>query len=201
MAIVGFTNAFNFIDGIDGLAASVGVLGAGTIAGAALLTGAQIVAPVAIAGASGGFLLRNLPPARVFMGDVGSQYLGFSLAGLALVYDRSAAAPASLVALAFLPIALDTGSTLALRILRGRAWSEAHREHVYQQLVHSGWSHGQTTVLYWLLTAATGAGALLCIGAPASTGWVYWALALPAIAIVLGLQARTSRQIINTEAS
>ena len=162
--IVGYTNAFNFMDGIDGLAggqALVTGLGMALIGSVvrgqrSVVSGQWSVAsdqwsvPLSfiIAGAALGFLPHNFPKARMFMGDVGSAPLGFLLAALVLWIARDHGwwllIPLGLLHANFV---LDTGITLARRILRGERWYEAHREHFYQRLIRSGKSHPFVTGL------------------------------------------------------
>lgn len=149
--IVGYTNAFNFMDGINGLAAGQAIVtgfGMALLAGLALhgYDGAPVLWSVAIASAALGFLPHNFPQARMFMGDVGSAPLGFLLAVLTLWLAMEAGAWL-LVPLALLHanFVLDTGITLLRRILRGERWYEPHREHFYQRLIRSGKSHAFVT--------------------------------------------------------
>ena len=160
--IVGYTNAFNFMDGINGLAAGQAIL---TGFGMALLAGlasgqwsvvssqwSTVSPPVlwslAIASAALGFLPHNFPRSRMFMGDVGSAPLGFCLAMLVLWLAMEAGAwmliPLVLLHANFV---LDTGITLVRRIIRGERWYDAHREHFYQRLIRSGKSHPFVTGL------------------------------------------------------
>ena len=151
--IAGYTNAFNFMDGINGLAggqAAITGLGMALIAG---LAGGQFNSPpeiwsLALAGAALGFLPHNFPRARMFMGDVGSAPIGFLLAVLTLWLARSVGwwllVPLALLHANFV---LDTGITLVRRILRGERWQDAHREHFYQRLIRSGRSHSFVTGL------------------------------------------------------
>jgi UDP-N-acetylmuramyl pentapeptide phosphotransferase/UDP-N-acetylglucosamine-1-phosphate transferase len=107
---------------------------------------------VAIAAAAAGFLPFNFPRARIFMGDVGSGGLGFALGALAVHCHATGAADAwTLVLIASVPL-LDAGLTLAHRMLRRRDWYTAHREHLYQWLVRSDFSHARVTTIYalWL---------------------------------------------------
>jgi UDP-N-acetylmuramyl pentapeptide phosphotransferase/UDP-N-acetylglucosamine-1-phosphate transferase len=149
--IVGYANAFNFMDGINGLAAGQAIV---TGFGMALLGGlalhgyheAPVLWSVAIGSAALGFLPHNFPQARMFMGDVGSAPLGFLLAVLTLWLAMEAGAwlliPLALLHANFM---LDTGITLLRRILRGERWYEPHREHFYQRLIRSGKSHAFVT--------------------------------------------------------
>jgi len=151
--VVGYTNAFNFMDGINGLAAGQAMM---TGFGMALLvsltlngySSAPVIGSVAIASAALGFLPHNFPRARMFMGDVGSAPLGFWLAILAL-WLAMVAGPWLLIPLMLLHanFVLDTGITLLRRILKGERWHEPHREHFYQQLIRSGKSHTFVTGL------------------------------------------------------
>lgn len=145
--VCGYTNAFNFMDGINGLAGFQGVITAGGMAWLALLAGATsdaspVVLALSISGACAGFLPYNFPKARGFMGDVASAPLGFLLAVLCLWIARDFG-PWLIVPLLMLHanFILDTGVTLLRRILRGDRWHEAHREHFYQRLIRSGASH------------------------------------------------------------
>jgi UDP-N-acetylmuramyl pentapeptide phosphotransferase/UDP-N-acetylglucosamine-1-phosphate transferase len=153
MYITVVTNVYNFMDGIDGLACAQAI-----VAGLALsIAGSQIhnplvaVAGVLLAAASAGFLVFNVPPARLFMGDVGSTFLGFSFAGLTLLGNIAVGGgrlPPEFGVVILAPFLFDSLVTLARRILRGERWYAAHRSHYYQRLVQCGLSHGQVTSLY-----------------------------------------------------
>ncbi len=158
--IVGLTNAYNFMDGIDGIAAGQAVVaGAGwTLIG--WQTGQPLTAALGmvIGACSLGFLGHNWPPARIFMGDVGSAYLGFTLAVLPLLWafqtKGQATGSALLVGTLLLwPFVFDTIFTFSRRLLKGEKVFEAHRSHLYQRLVLSGLSHRAVTLLYILLAA------------------------------------------------
>jgi Fuc2NAc and GlcNAc transferase len=136
--IVWMINLYNFMDGIDGVAGGEAV--AVTLAGAILLLGstghagaAIVVLPLLLAAAVLGFLPWNWPPARIFMGDVSSGYLGFMLAAMAVVMGQVSAPLA--FAWAILPgvFIADTTVTLARRLLRREKVYEAHRSHAYQR--------------------------------------------------------------------
>ena len=163
--VVVLTNVYNFMDGIDGLAASQAIVAGTATAVAGLLIANPVVAVGGslLAAASAGFALYNLPPARLFMGDVGSTFLGFSFAGLALLANIGVGGgklPNEFAAFLFAPFLFDSLVTLARRILRGERWYAAHRSHFYQRLVLAGLSHGQVTGLYTAL-AVIAAGAAL----------------------------------------
>jgi UDP-N-acetylmuramyl pentapeptide phosphotransferase/UDP-N-acetylglucosamine-1-phosphate transferase len=107
-----------------------------------------VLLSLVIAGACAGFLPHNFPRARMFMGDVGSAPLGFLLAALVVWIARDYGwwllIPLGLLHANFV---LDTGLTLARRVLRGERWYEAHREHFYQRLIRAGKSHPFVTGL------------------------------------------------------
>jgi UDP-N-acetylmuramyl pentapeptide phosphotransferase/UDP-N-acetylglucosamine-1-phosphate transferase len=154
--IVGLTNAFNFMDGSDGIA---GITAAAVAAGIAAAAAACAAGPVAViaaacAGASLGFLTSNWQPARIFMGDVGSAFCGFLLAVLPLAV-RADAVPEVLpvAALALWPFIFDTSLTLLRRLRAGENIFQAHRSHLYQRLVIAGWSHRAVASLYGGLAA------------------------------------------------
>jgi Fuc2NAc and GlcNAc transferase len=139
--IVGVTNIFNFLDGIDGFAGAQAVLGgiglvfAGADAAIAI-TGA------AIAGAAAGFLVHNWHPARIFMGDVGSTTLGFLFA--VLPWQTAGAERSSMLfytALLLWFFLADGGFTLLRRLTRGERVWQAHRSHLYQLMASRGTSH------------------------------------------------------------
>jgi UDP-N-acetylmuramyl pentapeptide phosphotransferase/UDP-N-acetylglucosamine-1-phosphate transferase len=158
--IVGLTNAYNFMDGIDGLAAGQAIIAAVTLAWLVQLqeTGFVTLAMLIIAGSVLGFVPHNWPPAQIFMGDVGSAYLGFTFAGLAVLTSSNGSKPLPFLAwvLVMAPFVFDTVATLISRIVRRQRWYEAHREHFYQRLINEGWSHLAVTRLYLGITAFLG---------------------------------------------
>jgi UDP-GlcNAc:undecaprenyl-phosphate/decaprenyl-phosphate GlcNAc-1-phosphate transferase len=153
LAIAWMINLYNFMDGADGLAGGMAVIGFGAYGVAALAGGDFSFAALnlSIAAAALGFLLFNFPPARVFMGDVGAIPLG----GLAAILDiagwQRGAWPWWLGFVIFSPFVVDASLTLTKRLLRGaRVW-QAHREHYYQRLVQSGWGHRKTAYAEYAL--------------------------------------------------
>lgn len=145
-------NFWNFIDGINGLVASQSAWIAAVLVVAFGLVGAWPWAMLAavFGGACLGFLPFNFPRARIFLGDVGSGGLGFACGALLLVAVGDGALPAWSALLVASAMALDAGLTLLSRMLRGRRWYTAHREHLYQWMVRSGLSHAQTTSIYFI---------------------------------------------------
>lgn len=157
-------NLHNFMDGIDALLAQQGVFVAAGL-GAIALSVAQpglAAAAFGVAAACLGFWFYNRPPARVFMGDVGSGAIGlllFALAAMLWRLDASLAWPALILASAFI---VDASLTLLNRFLRGRRWYAPHREHLYQWLVRSGFTHARSASFYlgWNLLVAAPMAAL-----------------------------------------
>jgi UDP-N-acetylmuramyl pentapeptide phosphotransferase/UDP-N-acetylglucosamine-1-phosphate transferase len=157
--IVGLTNAYNFMDGIDGIAGSQAV-----VAGLGwMLIGWQIGQPLVgifgllIAASSQGFLGHNWSPARIFMGDVGSAFLGYTFAVLPLIVAQVDPRIAVAGVLLLWPFLFDTIFTFLCRWYRGENVFVAHRSHLYQRLVIVGFSHRTVTLLYTAL-ALTGIG-------------------------------------------
>ncbi|MEQ7008245.1 hypothetical protein ABN028_18905 [Actinopolymorpha sp. B17G11] len=153
--LAGFTNAYNFMDGINGISALTAVVAGSWYAyvGWEWQVEQLGVLGLAVAGAAAGFLPWNLPRARVFLGDVGAYAIGMSLAGLAL-WAAIAGVPLWSASAPLLVYVVDTGWTLTRRIVCGRPWREAHREHVYQRLVDGGWSHTRSAMLSALAALA-----------------------------------------------
>lgn len=155
---VSLCNICNFMDGIDGIAAtesaSVGCWAAGALV---LLGSAAAGLPLVLAAASLGFLLHNFPPARIFMGDVGSFLLGGLLAVVGIVGEGEGL-PLWLFAALLLCFLFDSTYTLMRRAVRGENLLRAHRQHLYQRLVRRGWSHARVNGLVLLLNALLGIG-------------------------------------------
>lgn len=155
--IVGMTNAFNFMDGVDAMAGVTTAVASMAAAAAAWLVGEPNVCALAcvLGGASLGFLTVNWPPARIFMGDVGSTFCGFLLATIPLMTTATSEPRVGLiVALAASPFVLDTAVTLVRRLLRCENIFQPHRSHYYQRLVLAGWPHGMVSCLYGAAAAA-----------------------------------------------
>ena len=183
--IVGMTNAFNFMDGSDGMAATAAVVGGVGLAGLGLLTGSNMPLLLAafVAAAAGGFLVFNWQPARVFMGDVGSAFLGTFLAAIPLLFPESRR-PLVLVpaVLCLWPAIFDPFVTVIRRIAAGANPLVPHREFFFHRLVRSGVSHGVVAAIYGALAAA-GAAAGLVMLVPSAPPAVR--TAAPLVAVVL----------------
>jgi UDP-N-acetylmuramyl pentapeptide phosphotransferase/UDP-N-acetylglucosamine-1-phosphate transferase len=164
--IVSFVNAFNFMDGINGISCTEAIV-AGIAFGLVARREHQLalqVAAFALVAGSIGFAPFNFPRARVFLGDVGSYFAGAWLAVLVVIGLQTPIPAAAMLA----PIALyvaDTGVTLARRVHRHEVWYEAHHQHTYQRLVDLGWSHTQTTALmFTLVTLCSVLGSVSLLG-------------------------------------
>jgi UDP-N-acetylmuramyl pentapeptide phosphotransferase/UDP-N-acetylglucosamine-1-phosphate transferase len=156
--LVGFVNAFNFMDGVNGIAGTHALIGGVTYACLAgwRRDGFGVASGLALAAGAGAFLPFNAVRARVFLGDVGSYSIGAALAVLAA---RLVSLGVPIEAVAG-PVALylaDVAWTLQRRIRRGERWLEPHRTHVYQRWCDAGWTHQEVTVLTCALTV------LLCL--------------------------------------
>jgi Fuc2NAc and GlcNAc transferase len=183
LAVVGLvwlTNLFNFMDGIDGIAgseaASVGLVG-GALLLASGMTGLGGLT-LLTAAASVGFLGWNWPTARIFMGDVGSGFLGFVLGAIAIVSAKTGAVPLLVWILLLGVFVFDATATL-LRRFRREKFYEAHRLHAYQRAVAAGASHCTVTSLVLVLNAA--------LGVLATIAWLRPSAAPVMATIALGL--------------
>jgi UDP-N-acetylmuramyl pentapeptide phosphotransferase/UDP-N-acetylglucosamine-1-phosphate transferase len=160
--IVGLTNAYNFMDGIDGIAATQAViagLGWAVVASSVDDAFTAALALLVVAGALG-FLLHNWSPASIFMGDVSSAFLGFTFATLPLLWHGDRGRAPMIAFLLLWPFVLDTTFTFLRRLRNRERVFQAHRSHVYQRLIATGQSHAQVTRLYAILAVA---GAILAV--------------------------------------
>jgi Fuc2NAc and GlcNAc transferase len=141
--IVWSTNLFNFMDGIDGIAGSQAAV-VGSVAACLLAVHGDwamaVVAGVLVAAVSG-FLVWNWPPAKIFMGDVGSGFLGFTIAALAVASENRGSMPLAAWGILMAVFAVDATATLIRRMIRGEKWYAPHRQHAYQLIVQAGFSH------------------------------------------------------------
>ena len=169
--IVGMTNAFNFMDGIDGIAGITAVVALGVLAAGLWLAGEAFgsLVAAALAAAAAGFLVWNWQPAKIFMGDVGSAFLGYVIAVLPLVAGPEARRwLVPLAALVMWPFIVDTAFTLVRRFVNGENILQAHRSHIYQRMVIAGWSHRAVATLYGLASLVAGLVALSVLARQAS---------------------------------
>lgn len=170
--IVGLTNAYNFMDGIDLMAAGQAIAaGAGwAVLGNIVDSRDLILAGIVIAFAAAGFAIHNRPPARIFMGDVGSAFLGYLLATMAVVGSHGDPTLGMCGVLLVWPFVFDTGFTFLRRLRNREAIFKAHRSHLYQRLVIAGMTHMQVSLLYFVLDLiGIGCAIALITGVPHAT--------------------------------
>ncbi len=197
---VGLTNVYNFMDGIDGIAGAQAVVAGAAWAIAGVWLGVPLVAVTgaAVAAGSAGFLAHNWPPARIFMGDVGSAFLGFVFAALVVVAAVGAPPEVGgrvpLAALLFVwPFAFDAAFTMARRARRGENLLEAHRSHLYQRQVIAGRGHAATSGLYAALAAIAAAAGLLWLRGAYASGSIALAVLVGVAAVLLIVTVRCER--------
>jgi UDP-GlcNAc:undecaprenyl-phosphate GlcNAc-1-phosphate transferase len=159
---------YNFMDGIDGLAVGVGVIVTGFLAYIAWEVGNAdvFILSLLLGGSCLGFVWHNFPPAKIFMGDVGSTFVGYTLAVLALIANQSEQhgyIPLLVPVLLLGTFLFDTVVTLGRRILRKKKWYLSHREHYYQRMNNLGFSHLQITLGEYGVTILLGISVLLYI--------------------------------------
>jgi UDP-GlcNAc:undecaprenyl-phosphate GlcNAc-1-phosphate transferase len=165
--LVGITNAINLLDNMDGLAAGISVVACGFLVVTFLLNGqtSEAALPALLGGSALGFLFFNFNPAKIFMGDCGSMFLGFMLAGTALLSTNGRFRGVTSVLLApvlilMIPI-FDTCFVIATRTLSGRPVSQGGRDHTSHRLVALGTSDRRAVVTLYALAAICGAVALM----------------------------------------
>ena len=167
--IVWMVNSYNFMDGIDGLAGLQAVIAAASWCILCRILDMQGIYyfSVIIAAASMGFLVHNMSKSRIFMGDVGSAFLGFTFAALPLLGRTLASKSPDLLPIAAVLFVwfflFDSVVTLVRRGIRGEKVWLAHREHLFQRLVSSGLSHRFVTIIYAILASVLSLTALLSV--------------------------------------
>ena len=163
VAMIWLINLFNFMDGIDGLAISEALFVTGCFLVMPALSGHSVSSAllyVSLAGACAGFLALNWPPAKIFMGDAGSYFLGFVLGSLALRLSAETEIPVWTWLIVMAVFVADATVTLLRRVISGQRWYDAHRSHAYQILARRWNSHRAVTVaasfvnVCWLLPLA-----------------------------------------------
>jgi UDP-GlcNAc:undecaprenyl-phosphate GlcNAc-1-phosphate transferase len=207
--IVGLTNAFNMLDNMDGLAAGVGLIASALFAAAQVAVQSLFVPAVllVLVGALTGFLVHNRHPARLFMGDAGSNFLGFLLGALTIAgtyfrYDRSYSPYSVLAPLLVMAVPLyDMTSVIVIRLREGRSPFQGDRRHFSHRLVERGLTPPQAVRTIDLVTLAGGLGALLLhrLTAPGACVVVAQTVCLLGVVALLELSAKRPRPV-NAEA-
>lgn len=169
---VGVVNAVNWIDGLDGLASGVSGIAAAISFVICLYTGqpAAAMVTVALLGSLLGFLVYNFNPAQIFMGDGGSYFIGFVLAGVGVIgLVKSATATAILLPLLVLAVPLlDMSVVIFSRLYKGASPFVADKQHLHHRLLRTGLSHRCTVLVIYALALWGGSLAILCVGIPSS---------------------------------
>lgn len=195
--LVWVTNLYNFMDGMDGFAGGMTVLGFGFLGHVAWGSDSLIpLIAILIVGAAGGFLLHNKPPAKIFMGDAGSIMLGFLAGSLSVIGMHKGLFDFWVPVLIFSPFIVDATVTLFRRLLMGEKVWKAHRKHYYQRLVLAGWSHRKTVLAEYCLMISCGLSAIayLRAGEPARLAiLLIWVLVYAALILAVRLVERLSK--------
>ncbi len=185
--LLGLTNAYNFMDGVDGMAVTTALVASVAFAWITFQAGSHFVYLVSLVVVAGvlGFLPWNFPKARIFMGDIGSTFLGFTFACMAIIAARYDISHTSFLVIPLLlfHFVFDTSFTLTRRLFSGEKVTDAHRTHIYQLIQQMGFSHVQVTSIYMLLAVAQAGAAMYMMRELA--GGYRWLIFLPFFAIYL----------------
>jgi len=201
--IIGITNAINLIDGLDGLAAGVSTIALITIAVMAMIMGNVFVIATAsiLAASSLGFLFYNFHPAKIFMGDTGSLFLGFMISVLALLGFKNVAVVSLIIPVIILGIPIsDTFFAIVRRIRTKQPIMAPDKSHLHHCLLRSGFSHRQTVLIIYGLAILFGVAAVLFSQA---TVWgailliVVMLIAIELFVEVIGLAGKNYRPLLN----
>ncbi|MGG1664618.1 glycosyltransferase family 4 protein [Brevibacillus sp. NRS-1366] len=202
--IVGVTNAVNLIDGLDGLSAGVSAIAAGTMAVVAMLMGDYKVATYCfvLLGAILGFLYFNFHPARLFMGDTGSLFLGFNLAALSIMGFKEALFVSFIIPIVVLGVPLwDTFFAIVRRIVNKKPISSPDKGHLHHCLLNMGLSHRATVLTIYSISIFFGTMAILLTKTTKWTTIIVMVVLLIGIHLgteIVGLVSRRHRPLINT---
>jgi UDP-GlcNAc:undecaprenyl-phosphate/decaprenyl-phosphate GlcNAc-1-phosphate transferase len=187
--LVGIANAFNLIDGMDGLASGAALFSSMVILVVSLAGESQlmIVVTLVLCGSLAGFLRYNFNPASIFLGDSGALFVGFTLAALSVQGTQKATTAVAVITpiLAFgLPV-VDTGVTMARRLVSGRPLFQGDSEHIHHMLLARGWSQRYVALVLYAVCAAFGL--LATIFTKTSTPTTGFALFVIAVAVIIGV--------------
>jgi UDP-GlcNAc:undecaprenyl-phosphate/decaprenyl-phosphate GlcNAc-1-phosphate transferase len=201
--IIGIANAINLLDGLDGLAAGVSTIALISIAVMAMIMGnIFVVATAAILAASSlGFLFFNFHPAKIFMGDTGSLFLGFMIAVLALLGFKNVAVVSLIIPVIMIGVPIsDTFFAIVRRIRMKQAITTPDKSHLHHCLLRTGFSHRQTVLIIYALAILFGVAAVLFSQATIWGAILFIVLMLIAIELfveVIGLAGTNYRPLLN----
>jgi UDP-N-acetylmuramyl pentapeptide phosphotransferase/UDP-N-acetylglucosamine-1-phosphate transferase len=191
--IVWMVNSYNFMDGIDGIAGLQAVIAGIGWAILGVMLGMPVLYLFAgvLAAASLGFFVHNINPAHIFMGDVGSAFIGFTFAALPLMAREGVLKYPDLLPIAavlFLWFFIfDSLSTILRRLVRGEKIWTAHREHLFQRLVSAGFSHRSVTALYGLLASILSISVLVSVQVREDIGLIMFPVVIVLTSVILAL--------------
>ncbi len=201
--VMAITNALNFLDNMDGLCAGVALVAGLNLAVVGFQTGQAEMALLALAlsGAAGGFLVLNFPPARLYMGDAGSLFLGFSLSVLTVLFTFYRSGPVAsgrlygvLMPLFILALPVfDTVTVVAIRLREGRPVWKGDRNHFSHRLVALGMSKREAVLFIYLLTFCLGLASTLLVSLETVGAVTIFAIAV-IILVLIGLLERAGRR-------
>ncbi len=198
LAVAWITNLYNFMDGSDGLAGGMTVIGFGAYA--FLADDALGMLSTTISAGAAAFLILNFHPARIFMGDVGSIPIGFLAGSLGIVGWRDGSWPLWFPLLVFAPFICDATLTLGKRLLRGERLWHAHRDHYYQRLVRMGFGHRGTAYVEYVIMVSCAAAAIFAQSrSPAVQVAVIAGAIVVLIAIAIWVDIRWARYLRSSE--
>jgi len=172
--VIWMINLYNFMDGMDGFAGGMTVLGFSAYAVLGWQAGEPLFAMMSliVAASAAGFLVFNFPPAKIFMGDVGAAVLGFLSACLSLWAANEKIFPVWVAILVFSPFIVDATVTLLKRLVAGHKVWKAHRSHYYHRLVRLGWGHRKTVMWEYALMIATALSGYVAVLLPPQGQWI-----------------------------
>jgi UDP-GlcNAc:undecaprenyl-phosphate GlcNAc-1-phosphate transferase len=204
--VIGITNAFNLIDGLDGLSCGLGLISALTLFGVALISQryTAVLLTAILAGACMGFLPFNFNPASIFMGDTGAQFLGFALGAISIQGAiKSAAAVAAAVPILALGLPIyDTLFAMVRRKINNRPIMEADRGHLHHRLLDLGMTQRQVVSIMYIISGILGMASILAMqlsNKKSYTLLVVVCAVVLALAIELGLFNRKTRDNIRSD--
>ena len=201
--IIGITNAINLIDGLDGLAAGVSTIALLTLAAMAFIMGNVFVLAIALllAASSSGFLFYNFHPAKIFMGDTGSLFLGFMISVLALLGFKNVTFVSLVIPIIMLGVPIsDTFFAIVRRLLNKQPPFSPDKSHLHHRLMSIGFTHRQTVLIIYGIAAMFGLAAIIFSMAKLWGGILLIAVLLIAIELfveVIGLAGQNYRPLLN----